>query len=177
MRWHLSYRASPSAAAVADRHYSRQKKGAKQFVKPGRCVVLSADGPALWVSSWPYAEHVRHAWAGAWECSLFRSEGVEDLASALIREAVAATRAVWGDPPLLGFITFIDPTKVRPVVVRGLPTFGYSWRKAGWHYDGTTAGGLLAFALAPAEMPPASPPLGYAVPLFGTDAARKAGSR
>lgn len=166
MRWHLSNRASPRAVAVADRHYSRQKPGSGQFVKPGRCVVLLAEAErALWVTSWPFAEYVAHAWAGAWECSLFRVEG-EAVASELIIEAVAATRAVYGTPPPLGFVTFIDPTKVRPVVMRGLPTFGYSWVKAGWKYAGTTEGGKLAFTQAPADMPPPSPPFGFTPSLF-----------
>ena len=43
MRWSLSWRADPRAAAIADRHYNRQKPGADQFVPPGRCVVLRID--------------------------------------------------------------------------------------------------------------------------------------
>lgn len=72
--WHLSNRADPSARDVADRHYNRQKTGAAQFVPPGRCLVLTAPGPCLWVTSWPFAEFVRHKWAGAWVCSAFRRE-------------------------------------------------------------------------------------------------------
>lgn len=84
MPWRLSWRADPAGAAVADRHYSRQKIGAAQFVPPGACLVLMADGPALWVTSWPRAEYVKHAWAGAWMCSIFRNEGPL-LSSELIR--------------------------------------------------------------------------------------------
>lgn len=90
MTWHISNRADPRAAALADRHYSRQTIGARQFVPPGRCFVLVQDS-AYWVTSWPFAQFVRHAWAGAWICSAFRNEGV-GLSSELIREAVAATR-------------------------------------------------------------------------------------
>lgn len=161
MRWHLSNRASKRGVKIADRHYSRQKPRSPQFVKPGSCVVmLTDDASALWVTSWPVAEYVKHAWAGAWECSLFRNEGGA-VSSELITEAVAATRAVYGDPPPLGIVTFIDPAKVEAVIVRGLPTFGYSWRKAGWKYVGRTKAGLLAFHQTPGRMPEAVPPVGF----------------
>src|SRR5205809_7136439 len=111
MRWELSHRGDPAALKIADRHYNRQRPGTPQFVQPGRCVVLTAP-KAVWVSSWPYAQYVRHAWAGAWMCSVFRNEGTA-LSSELITEAVAATRAIWGEPPSLGFVTFVDRAKVR----------------------------------------------------------------
>jgi len=107
MHWALSHRADPIARDIADRHYNRQKIGTPQFVPPGRCLVLLSDG-ALWVTSWPYPEFVKHAWAGAWVNSCFRNESRQVLSSELIREAVAATRAYWGEPPPLGMITFVD---------------------------------------------------------------------
>lgn len=114
MIWQKSNRADPKARDVADRHYNRQKPGTPQFVPPGRCLVLYAEnekGKALWVTSWPFAEYVKHAWPGAWVCSAFRNEGA-GIASNMIREAVAATRAFFGDPPALGMITFIDTKKL-----------------------------------------------------------------
>ena len=113
MMWEMSYRADPRARVLADRHYSRQTIGATGFVPPGRCLVLYAqrDGKAAyWVTSYPFAEYVRHAWAGAWMCSAFRNEGV-GLSSDLIREAVAATRAHFGEPPPLGMVTFVDASR------------------------------------------------------------------
>src|SRR5207237_4162027 len=99
MIWMESHRADPRALPLADRHYNRRKVGSPQFVPPGRCVVLlTAKADALWVTSWPFAEYVRHAWAGAWVCSLFRNES-SALSSELITEAVAATRFLFGDPP------------------------------------------------------------------------------
>ena len=63
--WVLSHRADPAARVLADRHYNRQKIGSPQFVPPGRCVVfISRNALAFWVTSWPYAEFVKHAWAG-----------------------------------------------------------------------------------------------------------------
>ena len=164
MSWHLSFRADPRARRVADRHYNRQSIGAAQFVPPGRCVVLvTADADALWVTSWPYAEYVQHAWAGAWMCSAFRNEAPgRYLSSALIVAAAAATRAVWGDPPALGFVTFVDPTKTRH---KRDP--GRCYRRAGWRPCGTTKGGLLALRLAPEDFPAAVAPAGYQLAIGG----------
>lgn len=156
MMWCLSDRADPAARRLADRHYNRQKIGAPQFVPPGRCLVLlSTCARAFWVTSWPFAEYVKHAWAGAWVCSAFRSEGA-GRASDLILEAVAATRDYFGDPPPLGMVTFIDRQKVRPIMVRGAPTWGWTWCQAGFCEVGETKGGLLALQLKPDRMPPPS---------------------
>lgn len=151
--WRVSWRADPGGRVIADRHYNRQSVGAAQFVPPGRCLVLRAEGPALWVTSWPFAEYVKHRWAGAWVNSLFRREG-GPLASALIRAAVAATRAHWPDVPPLGMVTFVKPSEVRSV------NPGYCYLQAGFDRDGTTEGGLLAFRLRPDQMPDPSPALG-----------------
>src|SRR5437867_3585067 len=97
MRWHLSNRADKRALVLADRHYNRQKPGTPQFVPPGRCLVLLTEmADALWVTSWPFAQYVKHAWAGAWVNSCFRNESKE-LSSELILEAVAATKWHYGD--------------------------------------------------------------------------------
>jgi hypothetical protein len=153
MHWHLSHHASKRCLPLADRHYSRKKIGTRQFTPPGRKLVLRTEADnALWVTSWPFAQYVKHAWAGAWTCSLFRNESGE-LASNLIRDAVAATRAYFGDPPTLGIVTFLDCRHVEPVIVRGLPTFGYCWIKAGWKYVGKTKAGQLVFQQLADRMP------------------------
>jgi len=87
MGWRKSNRADPAARVLADRHYNRQKVGSPQFVPPGRCLVLLSDcAKAFWVTSWPFAEYVKHDWAGAWVCSAYRNEG-EASSIALIRDA------------------------------------------------------------------------------------------
>lgn len=162
MVWELSHRADVRSRLIADRHYNRQKPGTPQFVPPGRCLVLYAETPtgqALWVTSWPFAEYVKHAWAGAWVCSAFRNEGAAQ-ASWLIRRAVAATRAHFGDPPPLGMITFVDRKKVIPTWTRGQATWGFAYKKAGFREVGETKGGLLALQLLPQDMPEAKPALG-----------------
>jgi hypothetical protein len=152
--WQPSHRAEPRAVAIADRHYNRQKIGTPQFVPPGRNIVFRHDDDALWVTSWPFAEYTRHAWAGAWVNTLFRNES-DRLSSELIREAVAHTVAWWPTPPTLGMVTFVDAGKVRR---KRDP--GRCYLRAGFHRAGHTKGGLVALVLSPADMPdpvPAKP--------------------
>ena len=118
-------------------------------------------GPAaLWVTSWPFAQYVKHEWAGAWVNSCFRNEGTE-LSSELIRQAVAHTRwfrttkSSWDEPePRLGMITFVDQRKIRS----GNP--GYCYQCAGFKRVGHTKGGLVALQLLLCDMPPPVKPLG-----------------
>lgn len=154
MNWRLSWRADHRAIPLADRHYNRQSQGSPQFVPPGRCVVLLSD-QALWVTSWPFAEFTHHAWAGAWINSTFRNEGTI-RSSQLILEAVQATQAVFGPPPPLGLVTFVDPSKVRH---KRDP--GRCYLRAGFRNVGSTQGGLLALQLLPADMPTPHPPVGF----------------
>jgi hypothetical protein len=204
--WHLSHRADPACLPLADRHYNRQKPGTPQFVPPGRCIVLKAFDPssnnpfkvgAFWITSWPFGKYVKHRWPGAWVCSSFRRECPWlGPASDLIREAIAATRSVaiedpvWehGRLPDAGIVTFIDREKVRPVTVRGVPTWGRTYRLAGfsaalcpehnWSADhlgpprdcsscrSETAGRLLAFQMLPDAMPEPAPPRSFTRSLF-----------
>jgi hypothetical protein len=147
------------ALPLANRHYNRQNPNSKQFVPPGRCLVLrTPDATALWVTSAPIAAYVRHAWAGAWVCSMFRNEG-NCLSSELIREAVSASRWYFGDAPAgLGMVTFVDPTKTRR---KRDP--GRCFVKAGFtRLKRRTAGGLVVLQLLPDEMPPPTQPLARA---------------
>src|SRR5690349_1569709 len=150
MRWTLSHRFDSRALPLADRHYNRRKVGSPQFVPPGRCfVLLTPKADALWVTSWPFAEYTRHAWAGAWVNSLFRNES-EYLAREVSREAVATTRGYVGEAPPHGMITFVNAGNVRH---KRDP--GQCYRKAGFREVRRTKGGLLAFQLLPADMPDA----------------------
>ncbi len=163
MLWKSSDRFDPKARELADSHYNRQKIGTPQFVPPGRCLVLyteTATGKAFWVTSWPFAEYVKHAWAGAWVCSAFRNEGA-GKASDLIRDAVAATREFFGDPPPLGMITFVDRAKVKPTKVHGADVWGWTYRQAGFVEAGETKGGLLALQLLPDAMPAPELAIGF----------------
>ena len=163
MHWHLSHRADRRALPLADRHYNRQKIGSPQFVPPASCVVLLTDPPeALWVTLAPIAAYVKHEWAGAWTCTLFRNES-NTRASDLITEAVAASLWYYTERkprpvPHLGFITFVDEGHIRQRNGRKhLP--GYSYIKAGWEPVGKTKAGLYALQLPPDRFPPPQEPL------------------
>jgi hypothetical protein len=168
VNWQVSWRADPVARGIADRHYNRQSVGATQFVPPGRCVVLTTVGSTkesgcLWITSWPIAEYVQHAWAGAWMCTAFRNETPElHLSSDLIRDAVAATLSNWPEPPPLGMVTFIDPTKTRR---KRDP--GRCFRRAGFVDVGVTGKGLIALGLDPDSMPDPLAPVGTQESLAG----------
>jgi len=95
-------------------------------------------------------------------CSAFRNEGAA-LSSELISAAVSATRYVFGDPPPMGFVTFVDRSKTRP---KADP--GYCYQRAGWRPCGRTkTNGLYALQLMPADMPAACAPLGGQYDLWG----------
>jgi hypothetical protein len=160
MIWTLSHKFDPTACDLADRHYNRRKIGSPQFVPPGRALVLLAPA-ALWVTSWPFAEYVRHEWAGAWVNSCFRREAGEQ-ASAMITDAIRATLWRWESPPEIdsaigkvSMVTFINRDKVRPK-----RDYGRCYRKAGFEVIGETKGGLLALGFPTDRMPEAEPPHG-----------------
>lgn len=138
---------------MADRHYNRQKVGSPQFVPPGRCLVLKAPG-ALWVTSWPFPEYVKHAWKGAFINSLFRKE-CDGEASEFIRQACAATRAEWPELPRQGMVSFIDPNEVKPRKVRGRLCIALSYFEAGFVHVGYTKAGLWVMQLTPDKFPDA----------------------
>lgn len=151
--WTLTNHFDPHAARLADRHYSRRRPGTPQFTPPGRKLVLiTPAADAFWVTSYPSAEYVRHAWAGAFLCSAFRNEG-PTLSSDLVREAVAWTRWKWPEVPELGMITFVDARKVRR---KRDP--GRCFRKAGFSHVGFTKSGQHALQLLPADFPAAVTP-------------------
>jgi hypothetical protein len=159
-RWQLADSCNVSGRRLADRHYSRQKPGTPRFVPPGRCLTLVLpDGGAVWATSWPFAEYVKHAWAGAWVCSIFRNESPH-LSSDLITEAVAITRWYWPNVPVLGMVTFVDAGKVASV------NPGYCYKQAGFRRVGYTKAGLHALQLLPSAMPEAMQPLGSQLSLM-----------
>jgi hypothetical protein len=63
-------------------------------------------------------------------------------------------------------VTFLDRRHVRPIKVHGRPTWGRTWRLAGFHDCGETKGGLMALQLDPGDMPDPQPPIGWQQPLW-----------
>lgn len=172
MIWRLAEnRDDPRACALADRHYSRQRPGARGFIPPGRCMVLVSPNPvrAVWVTVWQKPQYTRHAWPGAWVCSIFRNEAGDVWRSSdLIRQAVAATRfyqqliPTWicEPPPTQGMITFVDPRHVRS------RNPGYCFLKAGFRRVGRTRSRRLhVLQMSLSEMPPPEQPRLPEVPL------------
>lgn len=159
MLWQQTWRADPDVAALADRHYSRQTIGAKQFTPPGRVLVLRTESAdAGWATSAPFAEYVHRVYPGAWVDTLFRNESAH-RASLLIEQAVAASRWYFGPPPSEGMITMIDTTKVRPIKRHGIAIWGWVYRQVGFQEAGYTKGGLVILQLLPADMPLPCPPV------------------
>lgn len=142
----------------------------------GRVVVLlTEDALAVWGSSHQISAdgtfYGQHKSAGAWNCSIFRNEGPH-LSSELVREAVAATRSFWGDPPPSGMVTFVDAARVKP---KRDP--GRCFLRAGFHRIGETPTGLVVLRLDPADFPAAEPAIADAVFLFAPEPQRMRRSR
>lgn len=153
MRWMRVTVADAFARAMADRHYPREKVGARMFTPPGWKVVLRLPTfDAYWVSLRQDPQYVDHSWAGAWVCSAFRNESPH-LSSALIIEAAAATVDAWGPPPPLGMITFVDAGATeRRRSKRALP--GHCFRVAGFREEERrTQRGLICLRLPPEAFP------------------------
>lgn len=161
MRWQTSWRYDPRGASLADRHYSRLTPGSPGFVGSGfHLVLITPEGDALWVS-FRQPEPTHRFGKDAWMCSMFRNESPH-LSSELIREAIAATRHAWGDPPESGMVTFVNADKVRR---KRDP--GRCFRKAGFKPVGHSGTGLVALRLFPEDFPPAEAAIGQSQSLWG----------
>lgn len=155
MFWLLSHCCDPRGRALADRHYPRQTPGAARFVAPGSPLVLiTGPGDAVWATL--EQEHQDHAWPGAWVCTIFRNEAPHLYRSSeLVVQACAATRAIWGEPPAQGLITFVDDKAIRH---KRDP--GRCFRRAGFKPVGRTKErDRLVLQLLPDAFPPAEFPL------------------
>lgn len=163
MNWLITDKGDDRARALVDGetttglpHYSRQTPGSRLFTRNGQNLVfMTADCLAVWVTFRPTpGRATRPDGLAAWECAVFRNEdryrasGARLLSSALIREAVALTWALWGEAPRDGLITFVKPA----CVASGLP--GYCFRRAGWKRTGYSSDGKPRFtAPCPREIP------------------------
>lgn len=124
-----SHRFDRELARLADRHYSRGKVGAPQFMGNGKTLVLR-DTAGNVVFGWLWSEFRMDNERG-YNCAIFRNES-DAKASALILEAEHAAVEKWG--PNRAF-TYIDPRKVKPTMFRGYPVWGWCFYKAGWSFS------------------------------------------
>lgn len=121
---------------------------------------------ALWVTSWPFKEYVKHDWGGAWVNSCFRNEVRANRSSDLVRDALSATRFIWQEVPWIdckhcsepvSMVTFIDTDKVRK---KRDEDYGKCYQRAGFRMcKARTKGGLVVVHIHPMELPLPLPPI------------------
>jgi len=117
--------------ALADRHYTRQRPGTKQFCRPGvNFTLLLSDESAGWVVWRPIPQLGRMDVREAWECTFFRNEGAR-LSSELVSEATELTYRAWGWPPRDGLITAVGIEETKRRRSRRSPP-GTCFLAAGW---------------------------------------------
>ncbi len=124
------------ARLLADRHYSRQSVGARDFVGPGRNLILrNAAGTVLFVWLWPQVEYRMDGQDG-YNCTIFRNES-ERLSSEIILEAERWAINKWGPNRMY---TYVDPRRIAS------RNPGYCFKVAGWFKVGESKDGkhLLA---------------------------------
>ena len=119
-----------TAAAIYDRHYSRNpaSRGDPRVAGPGKKLVLltpCARGLFVWRE---FQSKDETAAPGDINCAIFRNEGA-GLASDLIRAAMALAWEKWGPRRLY---TYVNPRRVRSA------NPGYCFKVAGWRLCGVT---------------------------------------
>lgn len=140
--WLQVWDGNPTAAALYDRHYSRNRNaiGDPRVAGPGeKLVLLTPCARALFV--WRVFDS-KDPTAGPDDvnCAIFRNEGA-GLASDLILAAEAIALAKWGRQRLY---TYVNPRRVRST------NPGCCFLKAGWRKCGVTkTRGLLILEKLP----------------------------
>lgn len=119
------------ARLLADRHYSRQTPGAREFMGNGRTLVLR-DTAGLVVFGWLYPKTGLHVLEGVC-CSIFRNEGMR-RSSDVILEAEEHALQEWGD--VARFYTYVKPDAIAS------PNPGYCFKVAGYRHVGESSRGL-----------------------------------
>ena len=133
--WTRVTKFNPLACALADRHYSRRKIGAPQFMPPGETVVL-LSGDARAVFGWwrPHPSSGLKAMNGldGWTCTIFRNES-EILSSTLVLAAETFLLALGVTIGPDGLLTYVWDKKIRS------SNPGYCFKIAGWRAVGRSA--------------------------------------
>ena len=128
--WLQAWDGDPTAAALYDRHYSRNRNaiGDPRIAGPGEKIVLltpCARGLFVWRQ---FISKDPSAGPDDVNCSIFRNEGA-GLASDLILAAMPLAWAKWGPQRLY---TYVNPKRVRST------NPGYCFLQAGWRKCGVT---------------------------------------
>lgn len=129
--WMQVWDGNPTAAALYDRHYSRNPgaQGDPRIAGPGeKLVLLSPCARALFVWRWFQSKDPS---AGPLDinCAIFRNEGA-GLSSGLILAAEEHARSKWGVDRR--FYTYVNPRRVRST------NPGFCFKQAGWRACGIT---------------------------------------
>jgi hypothetical protein len=136
--WMQTRDRDPELLPLVNRHYYRKASRSTKhgFVGPGRSIVLRtprADAVFIWLWSRP---EMRGDKLDCYYCVAFRNESGH-LSSQMIKEAMQVATEVWGPPPKDGFVTYVDPLKVRST------NPGYCFLKAGWRRVGKSKTGKI----------------------------------
>lgn len=119
---------------LADRHYSRQKPGAEQFVPPGKTMTLR-DNFGLIVFVW-LVQRYRLDGQPGYNCSIFRNESPRQ-SSSIILEAERIAFERWGPARMF---TYINPARIKS------NNPGYCFKQAGWKLVRTASGAVFKSA-------------------------------
>jgi hypothetical protein len=138
----ITNKADADCARLADKHYSRQKRGSLQFMPPGKTLVIR-DAGGLIVFGWHWAQIPRADKQEGYCCSIFRNEALR-RSSEIILECEELVRKEWGDRRMF---TYVDADEIKTPTQKYrkfLP--GYCFLKAGWRYEGRSKSGLYLLA-------------------------------
>jgi hypothetical protein len=132
-RWWVTHKFDVRAVRLADRHYSRRKRGSPQFMPPGQTLVLIADDAVFgWWRPDPSSGIVAMNNLDGWTCTIFRNEGCERSSVLILDAERALVQTARGCGPS-GMLTYVWDGKVRS------PNPGYCFKRAGWVVAGRSA--------------------------------------
>lgn len=133
--WQRVTKFDRDACALADRHYSRRKVGAPQFMPPGQTIVLLTPCKTAVFGWWrpdPSSGLKAMNNLDGWTCTIFRNEGAE-TSSKLILAAETCLQQLASDIGPDGMLTYVWDKKVKST------NPGYCFKKAGWQRVGRSA--------------------------------------
>ena len=146
--WVRTKKFDKDACALADRHYSRRKVGAPQFMPPGQTIVLitpAKDAVFGWWRPHPDTGITPLNKLDGWTCTIFRNESSaksSELILAAEHELLLSGHDVGPD----GLLTYVWDAKVAS------SNPGYCFIKAGWERRSRSADGKKTLLSKPGFM-------------------------